>query len=108
MSSDLNQDEELKDLLRQVIAANLTSAYQTEMLRRTLHPTEEKSHPLSQVLDVFETLCEVMEPDDDETDLDVPSVGRTARDETRNQALKSQGSSAPFESTLRYLRPRKR
>lgn len=105
--SDVTDVDEIKMLLRQMIAGNLTIAYQLEMARRMAHPGEEKVHPMSKVLEVFETLCEVMDPGDDEDeealdeeeDLPSPPLASASLGELK-KTLKDRS----FTSTLSYMR----
>lgn len=107
--SEVTDVDEIKMLLRQMIAGNLTIAYQLEMARRLAHPGEEKVHPMSKVLEVFETLCEVMDPDDDdleeleeegdEEEAAAPPLASASLGE-----LKKTLKDRPFASTLTYMR----
>ncbi len=111
MASDSDSSEGMKDLLRQVVASNLTVAYQMEQLKRNMHPKEEKLHPFAQVLEVFEMIREVMgtEDDDDDIEQDAEDIaaGETAEvGEGRSSSSLLEGT--PFESTLDYLRPRRK
>jgi len=101
--ADITTDLELKQMLRDMIASNLTVAYQIEMMRREMNPSGEEGHPLSDVLDMYDMVREVMAPDDgSETDLEAEEL---VTDLPSNvPRVKEAG---PFASTMRYLRPRR-
>jgi hypothetical protein len=106
MASDNGSSDEMRDLLRQVVASNLTIAYQMEQLRRQLHPKDEKLHPLAQVLETFDMIREVMGPEEDEDSDDLEDSADIEVGEARSPSALLEGT--PFESTLRYLRPRRK
>lgn len=103
--SSAEQHEELTDLLRQVVASNLTSAFQMELLRRSLQPEAHKGdgHPMAKVLEIFETMCEVMEEgmDDEGEEEELDDLGLKPPPAPKPE-------SNPFASTVSYLKSRKR
>ncbi len=105
MSSPFEVGEDHASLLREVIASNLTVAYLLELQRRAGDPDPNPVHPLASVLDVFDTIQEVLLPDDDERD-EIPSASQPPPDLTVGRVENPEGS--PFESTIRYLRARRR
>ena len=106
MSADDGSSDELKDLLRQVVASNLTVAYLLEQTRRERHPKDdEHHHPFAQVLEIFEMISEIMEPSDDEELEDGGEEEDLAFGGTQPP---SAAKGSPFESTIRYLRPKRK
>lgn len=93
-------DDEIKHLLRELIASNLTVALEIELLRREMKGKEAGEHPLSPVLEHFEMIQDVLDPADEEEDL------ASALLSSRRPAAPTRGN--PFSATMRYVKPRSR
>jgi len=112
MSKEFGQMETMEELMQDMVAANLTVAFQLELLRRdTTEHGQAEGHPFAHVLEVFEMAREIMAPFGEEDNADealleedLPSLEETAE---RATPITMPGG-GPFESTMRYLKARRR